>query len=313
MHPVPTPNVEKDFAPRGIFGLWRMLSCCVRDAGADGAPRGDAKKKYLNKNQSRGAIVNKGGGHTEPGFTLNPSSPLPPPRNLMMASICATLKGNVDPFRRDVCGGTFPSSGINLLPLIDGGSKNPGGGEKMCLVLDLDETLVHSSFRAVEGADFVIPVRIEDVVHYVYVMKRPWVDEFLSILAPHYELVVYTASLNKYADPLLDLLDPKELIEHRLFRESCVQWGGNYVKDLSILNRDLRRTIIIDNSPSSYIFNPDAAIGCTSFVDDPNDMELKHICGFLLKLKDCEDVRCRTGLWKDWKEGQEVGSAESYV
>ena len=105
---------------------------------------------------------------------------------------------------------------------------------------DLDETLVHSSFRAVEGADFVIPVRIEDVVHYVYVMKRPWVDEFLEALAPYYELVVYTASLNKYADPLLDLLDPKNLIEHRLFRESCVQWGGNYVKDLSILNRDLR-------------------------------------------------------------------------
>merc|ERR1712100_747063 len=50
---------------------------------------------------------------------------------------------------------------------------------KKCLVLDLDETLVHSSFRAVPGADFVIPVQIEDTVHFVYVAKRPGVDNFL--------------------------------------------------------------------------------------------------------------------------------------
>jgi hypothetical protein len=34
---------------------------------------------------------------------------------------------------------------------------------KKCLVLDLDETLVHSSFRAVPGADFVIPVQVCDI------------------------------------------------------------------------------------------------------------------------------------------------------
>ena len=79
---------------------------------------------------------------------------------------------------------------------------------KKCLVLDLDETLVHSSFRAMPNADYVIPVRIDDVVHQVYVCKRPGVDEFLKRMAAAYEVVLYTASLNKYADPLIDMLDP---------------------------------------------------------------------------------------------------------
>mmetsp|Transcript_26613 Transcript_26613/g.32655 ORF Transcript_26613/g.32655 Transcript_26613/m.32655 type:complete len:208 (-) Transcript_26613:316-939(-) len=171
---------------------------------------------------------------------------------------------------------------------------------KKCLVLDLDETLVHSSFRAVPGADFVIPVQIEDVVHFVYVAKRPGVDEFLIEMAKHYEIVIYTASLNKYADPLLDLLDPHKTIRYRLFRESCVYYEGNYVKDLSLINRDLSQSIIIDNSPSSYIFHPENAIDCSSFIEDPADRELDQIGSFLEGIKNVGDVRHLSNLWREW-------------
>jgi len=171
---------------------------------------------------------------------------------------------------------------------------------KPCLVLDLDETLVHSSFRAVPGADFVIPVQIEDVVHFVYVAKRPGVDEFLVEMAKHYEIVVYTASLNKYADVLLDLLDPHRTIRTRLFRESCVFYEGNYVKDLSLLNRPLSQSIIIDNSPASYLFHPENAIDCSSFIDDVTDRELDQIGKFLVGVKDVKDMRGTVNLWRHW-------------
>lgn len=184
---------------------------------------------------------------------------------------------------------------IKLLPSII-----PQDKGKNCLVLDLDETLVHSSFRAVSGADFVIPVQIEDTVHYVYVAKRPGVDEFLIEMAKHYEIILYTASLNKYADPLLDLLDPHRTIRTRLFRESCVYYEGNYVKDLSLLNRDLSTTIIVDNSPSSYIFHPENAIDCSSFIDDPRDVELHQIGSFLKGVKNVGDVRSVCSMWREW-------------
>lgn len=184
---------------------------------------------------------------------------------------------------------------VRLLP-----KHHPDDVGKKCLVLDLDETLVHSSFRAVPGADFVIPVQIEDVVHFVYVMKRPGVDEFLVEMAKHYEVVIYTASLNKYADPLLDLLDPHRTIRTRLFRESCVYYEGNYVKDMSLIDRDLSQAIIVDNSPSSYMFHPENAIDCSSFIDDPNDRELDQIGSFLVGIRDVPDVRHVCNLWRDY-------------
>lgn len=131
-------------------------------------------------------------------------------------------------------------------------------------------------------------------------MKRPGVDEFLVEMAKHYEIVIYTASLNKYADPLLDLLDPHKTIRYRLFRESCVYYEGSYVKDLSLLNRDLTQTIIVDNSPASYVFHPENSIDCSSFIDDPNDRELHQIGSFLTGIRQIKDVRGMSNMWRDW-------------
>ncbi|KAH9866512.1 hypothetical protein J1614_008202, partial [Plenodomus biglobosus] len=137
---------------------------------------------------------------------------------------------------------------------------------KKCLVLDLDETLVHSSFKILHQADFTIPVEIEGQYHNVYVIKRPGVDQFMKRVGELYEVV--------YGDPLLDQLDIHGVVHHRLFRESCYNHQGNYVKDLSQIGRDLKDTIIIDNSPTSYIFHPQHAVPISSWFSDAHDNEL---------------------------------------
>ncbi|KKK22594.1 hypothetical protein ARAM_007343 [Aspergillus rambellii] len=160
--------------------------------------------------------------------------------------------------------------------------------DRKCLVLDLDETLVHSSFKVLERADFTIPVEIEGQYHNIYVIKRPGVDQFMKRVGELYEVVVFTASVSKYGDPLLDQLDIHGVVHHRLFRDSCYNHQGNYVKDLSQVGRDLRHTIIIDNSPTSYIFHPQHAIPISSWFSDAHDNELLDLIPVLEDLAGSE-------------------------
>jgi RNA polymerase II subunit A small phosphatase-like protein len=161
---------------------------------------------------------------------------------------------------------------------------------KKCLIVDLDETLVHSSFKPVKNADFVIPVEIDNVVHQVYVLKRPYTDEFLERIGQLFECVLFTASLAKYADPVADLLDKRGIFRSRLFREACVFYGGNYVKDLDRLGRDINKVIIVDNSPASYAFHPDNAVPVVTWFDDPNDRELMELVPLLEELAEADDI-----------------------
>uniref|UniRef100_V9L4X5 protein-serine/threonine phosphatase n=1 Tax=Callorhinchus milii TaxID=7868 RepID=V9L4X5_CALMI len=179
----------------------------------------------------------------------------------------------------------YQYSQVQLLPDLDG--QDTG---KFCVVIDLDETLVHSSFKPIDNADFIIPVEIEGTIHQVYVLKRPYVDDFLSRMGELFECVLFTASLAKYADPVTDLLDKWGVFRTRLFRESCVFHQGNYVKDLSRLGRDLNKIIIVDNSPASYVFHPGNAVPVMSWFDDMSDTELQDLIPFFEGLSKEDDV-----------------------
>jgi len=194
---------------------------------------------------------------------------------------------------------------------------------KKCLVIDLDETLVHSSFKPVE-CDFVVPVEIEDNIYKVYVAKRPYVDEFMKSCGSLFETVIFTASLAKYADPVLDLLDIHKVVDWRLFRESCSPYKGSYVKDMGRMGRDIDSIMIIDNSPHSYLFNPQNAIPCESWFSDKNDRELLDLIPKLEQLADpsVRDIKSKlkelgfSGVNALSREmagiNQEQGTEESY-
>ncbi|KAI0563908.1 NLI interacting factor-like phosphatase [Gracilaria domingensis] len=174
-------------------------------------------------------------------------------------------------------------------PLLPTPSQHAEG--RICLVLDLDETLVHSSFTPLPNADFEIPLDMQGEIHTVYVKKRPGVDNFLKKASEWFEIVIFTASLALYANPVVDLLDPHNLVELRLYREHCVLIGGCYVKDIAKLGRDLKRTVIIDNSPLSYVLQPENAIPISAFFTDDNDRELDKTLALLEQARKLDDVR----------------------
>jgi len=114
------------------------------------------------------------------------------------------------------------------------------------LILDLDETLVHASFVPGTTGDLVFQLDIESRAFMVSVLFRPGAQAFLSKVARLYEVVIFTASLNVYADRVIDVLDVAHVVTGRLFRDSCTFMDGSFVKDLSRLGRDLRRVVILD-------------------------------------------------------------------
>ena len=158
-------------------------------------------------------------------------------------------------------------------------------------MLDLDETLVHSSFKPIDNPDIILPVEIEGKVCYVYVLKRPFCEEFISRMSKHYEIVMFTASLSKYADPLFKKLDTLNTASSMLFREHCTFYNGIFVKDMARLGRSLQNVIIIDNSPTSYLFQPENALPSINWYDDKADRELLDMVPVLERLAYVPDVR----------------------
>ena len=164
--------------------------------------------------------------------------------------------------------------------------------KKKTLILDLDETLVHSAFKPFYfQSDIVLKMTFEQKPQTIYVLKRPHVDEFLDKMSKIFEVVIFTASIPEYANPLLDQLDPKKRISHRLFREHCTASNSFFIKDLKKVGRDLKHTIIIDNNPVSYLLNKENGIPILTWHSSKSDNELMKLVPLLEYLAKVEDVR----------------------
>eukprot|EP00656_Telonema_subtile_P003789 TRINITY_DN11714_c0_g1_i4.p1 TRINITY_DN11714_c0_g1~~TRINITY_DN11714_c0_g1_i4.p1 ORF type:complete len:264 (+),score=24.21 TRINITY_DN11714_c0_g1_i4:251-1042(+) len=192
---------------------------------------------------------------------------------------------------------------------------------QLTVVLDMDETLVHSKLelRCPEGNTVRIndPRQAEDrsksgeepeVPHdfefsiplspaasngelRVRVHKRPGLDAFLEEASSFCNLAVFTAGTEDYGKALLDLLDPCGRMSIRLYRDSCSMIDGLFLKDLNRVQRELSRTVLIDNSPVSMLLQPDNSILVSSFYTDRQDNALYKLLPILRDLHHMDDIR----------------------
>lgn len=176
--------------------------------------------------------------------------------------------------------------------------------QKKILVLDLDETLIHShhdglvrpTVKPGTPPDFILRVEIDRHPVRFYVYKRPHVDYFLNVVSQWYDLVVFTASMEIYGAAVADKLDnSRGILNRRYYRQHCTLDIGSYTKDLSAICADLSKIFILDNSPGAYKGYPDNAIPIKSWFSDPSDTALLNLLPFLDSLRFCGDVRSVLG------------------
>ncbi|PHH82843.1 hypothetical protein CDD82_4576 [Ophiocordyceps australis] len=146
------------------------------------------------------------------------------------------------------------------------------------LCLSLDDLLIHSEWTREHGWR---------------VAKRPGLDYFIRYLSQYYELVLFTTVPSMFAEPLIRKMDPFRFIMWPLFREATKFENGEIVKDLSYLNRDLSKVIIIDTNPSHVRKQPENAIILEPWKGDPQDKDLVGLIPFLEYIHTVEysDVR----------------------
>ncbi|XP_033730490.1 mitochondrial import inner membrane translocase subunit TIM50-like, partial [Pecten maximus] len=112
--------------------------------------------------------------------------------------------------------------------------------------------------------------------------KRPGVDYFFSkVCPPLFEVVIFTSEGGMNADPLVNNLDPHGAVMYRLYRDSTKYVNGHHVKDLSYLNRDLSKVIMIDCNEKSFQFHARNGLKLKKWTGDNDDKTLIDLANFL--------------------------------
>jgi CTD small phosphatase-like protein 2 len=178
------------------------------------------------------------------------------------------------------------------------GLPGPAGGQlqppRASLVLDLDETLIHTEVDFIPDADFTfcLPGGGDNGLQVMYVRVRPHALAFLAFCAAKFEVIVFTASERPYAEAVLRHLDPAGLlVDHVLCREDCTFVDGEFTKDLGALSRDMRRVALVDNRPEMYCFHAANGVPVSSWFEDRRDCELLRLRPKLEAMAAAKDVR----------------------
>jgi CTD small phosphatase-like protein 2 len=141
------------------------------------------------------------------------------------------------------------------------------------LVLDLDETLIHFKPNPNNDSNGKI-------------MIRPHLYEFLKNIKKYYEIIVFTAATKEYADPIIDAIEKEEkYFDYRLYRNHTNVLENDFVKDISLIGRDLDKIVIVDNMKQNYKLQPNNGITIRPFWGkDVNDTALSDLLWVLQKI-----------------------------
>ena len=181
--------------------------------------------------------------------------------------------------------------------------KDVVNSDKKLLLLDLDETLIHTEYPIVEENinkyDTIIRFKVDnepdEEYHELGLYLRNGVRKFLSLLNNYFNLAIFTASDKDYANAIIRYLDPnKNIFKFCFYRYNCVNVNDlTCIKDLRIIeNIDLRKTILIDNNIYSFANQLNNGILINSFYGEKNDVELFNVLGYLFEyILLADDVR----------------------
>lgn len=118
----------------------------------------------------------------------------------------------------------------------------------------------------------------------IHVRFRPYLQECLEKLSQLYEIVVWTAGVQDYAEPILDQIDPeKTMFKKRMYRTECIKADMFFVKDLDvILDREKANMVIVDNSILSFAFDLANGVPINSYMgNEEEDKDLLYMVSFL--------------------------------
>ncbi|XP_069017513.1 mitochondrial import inner membrane translocase subunit TIM50 [Embiotoca jacksoni] len=146
------------------------------------------------------------------------------------------------------------------------------------LVLELTDVLLHPEWSLSTGWRF---------------KKRPGIDYLFQQLAPLYEIVVFTAETGMTAYPLIDSIDPQGFVMYRLFRDATHYMEGHHVKDVSCLNRDTSKVIVVDCKREAFSLQPFNGMALKKWDGNSEDRTLYDLANFLktIALSGVDDVR----------------------
>ncbi|XP_077188475.1 CTD small phosphatase-like protein 2 isoform X6 [Paroedura picta] len=131
------------------------------------------------------------------------------------------------------------------------------------------------------------------VLELVSLKLRPHLEEFLSELAQIYEVFIFTTAKQDYADKILEAFGAqrKLISRHRLYQEDCLCSQGYYIRDLSVLERDLARIVAVANCLEAFPYQTSNVILISKWLGNPRDEELLRLIPVLKCLGQVDDIR----------------------